>query len=195
MANPPQVPQPGVSLPQGPPPPPNRALWWVLGVIVALLLLTIGGGFYVASRIVKGVTVKGPNQVQVTTPAGEINIQQTARDDTGLPVYPGAVRRPDGAQIQIEPFHREGGFGLSAATYLAPAALDTVARWYRQKLDPNFVEGRGGGKIEVGHVVNLRKSDLSFVSQQDNRMRIVALEREGDQVKITLFRMGPKEPQ
>jgi hypothetical protein len=194
MANPPQVPQPGVPLPQGPPPPPNRALWWILGVIIALLLLIIGGGFYVTSRIVKGITVKGPNQVEVRTPGGEINIQKTAQDNTGLPVYPGAVRRPDGAQIQIEPRHREGGFGLSAATYDAPAALKTVAGWYRKQLDPSFVERTGNTTVDIGHM-NFRQTDLVFMSQQEDRMRIVGLKRQGDRTKITLFRMGKKEPQ
>lgn len=196
MANSPQVPRPGVPLPQGPVPPPNRALWWVLGTIVVLLLLIIGGGFYVASRIIKGISVTGPNQVEVRTPAGEINIQKSARDETGLPVYPGAVRQAGkGAQVQIEPLHQEGGFALSAASYVVSAKLQPVSAWYRQQLDPSFVEGKRGGVIQVGHTVYVRKSDVSFVSQQDNRVRIVALQREGDQVKIALIRMGSKEPQ
>jgi hypothetical protein len=194
MANPPQVPRPGVSLPQGPPPPPNRALWWVLGAIIALLLLIIGGGLYMASRIVRGITVKGPNQVELHTPGGEINIRKTSQDNTGLPVYPGSVRRPDGAQVQIEPLHKEGGFGLSAATYTAPASLDTVTGWYRQRLDPTFKEQRGKATVNIGHI-DVQHADLAFVSQQEDRLRIVALEHEGDQTKITLVRMGKREPQ
>ncbi len=194
MSNPPQVPPPGVPLPQGPPSPPNRALWWVLGVIILLLVLIIGGGIFVATQVIQGISVKGPNQVELHTVAGNVNIEQTGQDNTGLPVYPGAARRPNGAQIDIEPSRQEGGFALSAATYLTPAAVNSVAGWYRKNLDQSFEEERGGTHVDIEHV-HVGKADLAFISHEQDQMRIVALKREGDRTKITLVRMGQKEPQ
>jgi len=194
MTNPPQFPQGGVQLPQGPAPPQNRALWWVLGFIVVLLLLIIAGGVFLATRIVNDVTVKGPNDVELHTPAGEVSIHKTAEDHTGLPVYPGATLRPEGARIQFEPSHEEAGFGLAAASYMAPAKLEEVQSWYRKNLDPSFQQEKKKATVEIGGT-DVEHADLAYVSQEGNRLRIVALERKGDQTKITLLRMGRQEPQ
>ena len=199
MSTPSQSPPPGVPLPQGPPPSNNRALLWVLGTVVALVALLVGGGLYIASRIVRNVTV-GPNgNVQVSTPAGEISVNKTTADTTGLPVYPGASLQPyQGAQVQFAPSREaQGGLGVNVATYLTSASLNQVAGWYRKNLDPSFKERHGtrlgftdDGIVEMGH------PSIAFVSKDDHdRSRIVALESKGDQTKIALVRVGKQEPQ
>ena len=196
MTNPPQMPRPGVPLPQGPPSPPNRALWWVLGVILGLLLLIIGGGFYLAMHLVHNVTVKGPNQVEVSTAAGNLSVNKTTRNDTGLPVYPGAALQPEGASIQFEPLHEEGGLGLAVASYLTPDSLDQVAAWYRKSLDPSFQERRGKETATINlHGADLGHADLAFVSKQEDRLRVVALKHLGNQTRIALVLMGKRQPQ
>jgi hypothetical protein len=194
MTNPPQVPQPGVQLPQGPPPPQNRALWWVLGVIVALLLVIIGGGMFLALHIARDVTVKGPNDVELHTPAGEVSIHKTAEDNTGLPVYPGATLQREGARIQFEPSHEEAGLGLSAATYISADDLEKVGSWYRKTLDPSFKQKKNKATVQIGGA-DVGHADLSFVSHDENRLRIVALERKGSETKISLVRMGRQQAQ
>ena len=47
-------------------------------------------------HLVHNVTVKGPNQVEVSTAAGNLSVNKTTRNDTGLPVYPGATLRDTG---------------------------------------------------------------------------------------------------
>ena len=194
MTNTPQVPQPGVPLPQGPQPSQTRALWWVLGFIIVLLLLILAGGIFLATELAHEVTVKGPNDVELHTPAGEVSIHKSVEDNTGLPVFPGATLRPEGARIQFEPSHEEGGLGLTAASYLAPAGLDQVADWYRKNLGPNFHQAKNKATVQIGGA-QVGHADLAFVSTEENRMRIVALERQGSETKITLLRMGRQEPQ
>jgi hypothetical protein len=195
MTNPPQFPQGGVQLPQrGPAPPQNRALWWVLGFIIVLLLLIIAGGVFLATRIVNDVTVKGPNDVEFHTPAGEVSIHKTAADNTGLPVYPGATLRPEGARIQFEPSREEGGFGLAAASYLSTDDLDKVESWYRKNLDPSFQQEKNKATVQVGGA-DVGHADVAFVSQAENLLRIVAIERRGNETKITLVRMGKQQAQ
>ena len=194
MTNPPHVPQPGVQLPQGPPPPQNRALWWVLGVIVALLLLIIGGGVFLALHIARDVTVKGPNDVELHTPAGEVSIHKTAEDNTGLPVYPGATQRPEGARIQFEPSHQEAGYGLAAASYLSTDDLEKVGSWYRKNLGPSFQQEKNKATVQVGGA-DVGHADLAFVSKEEDRLRIVALERRSSGTEITLVRMGREQAQ
>jgi hypothetical protein len=194
MTNPPQFPHGGVQLPQGPRPPQNRALWWVLGFIIVLLLLILAGGIFLASRIVNEVTVKGPNEVELHTPAGEVSIHKTAEDTTGLPVYPGATLRPEGARIQFEPSHEEAGFGLSAASYLSTDDLEKVISWYRKNLDPSFQQEKNQATVQIGGA-DVGHADIAFVSKEENRLRIVALERRGSETKITLVRMGKQQAQ
>ena len=199
MTTPSQGPAPGVPLPQGPPPSNNRALLWVLGTVVVLVAVLVGGGLYIASRIVRNVTV-GPNgNVQVSTPAGEISVNKTTADTTGLPVYPGASLQPyQGAQVQFEPSKEaREGVGVNVATYMTSASLNEVAGWYRKNLDPSFEERHGtragftdDGIVEMGH------PSIAFVSKDErDRARIVALESKGDQTKIVLVRIGEREPQ
>jgi hypothetical protein len=194
MTNPPQVPQQGVQLPQGVPPPQNRALWWVLGVIVALLLLIIGGGMFLASHIARDVTVKGPNDVDLHTPAGEVSIHKTTEDTTGLPVYPGSTLQHEGARIQFEPSHEEGGLGLSAATYISTDDFEKVKNWYQKNLDPSFRPEKNKATVRIGGA-DVGHADLAFVSHGENRLRIVALERRGSETKISLVRMGRQQAQ
>lgn len=194
MTNPPQPSRPSVQLPQGPAPPRNRALWWVLGFIIVLLLLILAGGIFLVTHIVNDIHVKGPNDVELHTPAGEVSIHKTAEDHTGLPVFPGATPRPDGARIQFEPSHDEAGFGLAAATYMAPAKLAEVESWYRKNLDSSFQQEKNKATVQIGGA-DVEHADLAYVSKEGNRLRIVALERKGDETKITLLRMGRQQPQ
>jgi hypothetical protein len=194
MTNPPQVPQPGVQLPQGPPPPQNRALWWVLGVIIVLLLLIIGGGVFLALHIARDVTVKGPNDVELHTPAGEVSIHTTPEDTTGLPVYPGSTLLPDGARIQFEPSQEVAGLGLSAATYNSTDDFEKVESWYRKNLDPSFQQEKNKPTVQIGGA-DIAHADLAFVSKEEGRLRIVALARKGGGTKITLLRMGKQQAQ
>ncbi len=199
MTTPAQGPPPGVPLPQGPPSSNTRALLWVLGIVVALVVVFVGGGLYIASRIVRNVTV-GPNgNVQVSTPAGEISVKKTTVDTTGLPVFPGATLQPKGAQVQFEPSKEEGGgVGVNVASYVTSASLNEVAAWYRKNLDPSFEERHGDrvGSTDFG-VIQMGHPSIAFVSKNEahDRARIIALKPEGDQTKIALVRVGKQEPQ
>jgi hypothetical protein len=194
MSNSPQYPPPGVPVPPGPPAGSNRALWWVLGVIITLLLVLLLGGLFIASRVIRGISIEGPNQVQIRTPAGNVNVQKVAEDDTGLPVYPGATLRSDGANIQFQPSEQEGGVGLAAVSYMSADGFDKVSAWYRQKLDASFRIEKNQSVVQVNGV-NVGRADLAYVSHQDDRVRIVALERRGSRTQISLVRIGKQEPQ
>lgn len=194
MSQIPQYPQGQPPIPPGPAPGSNRALWWILGVIVALLLVLIAGGLFIASRVIRGVKVEGPNQVQISTPAGNLNVTKSAENDTGLPVYPGATLRDTGAQVQFQPSGNESGMGLAAASYLTPDPLDKVSDWYRRNLDRSFEVKKDQTVMRVNGI-DVGRADLAYVSRQNDRVRIVALERRGSGTKIALVRIGTREAQ
>lgn len=159
-----------------------------------MLLVLVLGGLFIASRVIRGITVEGPNQVQIRTPAGNVNVQKVAEDDTGLPVYPGATLRSQGANIQFQPSEREGGVGLAAVSYISTDGFDKVSAWYRGKLDASFRIEKNKSVVQVNGV-DVGRADLAYVSHQDDRVRIVALERRGGQTQISLVRIGKREPQ
>jgi hypothetical protein len=152
------------------------------------------GGLFVASQVIRGITVEGPNKVQIRTPAGNVSVQKVGEDDTGLPVYPGATLRSDGANIQFRPSQQEGGVGLAAVSYISSDGFDKVSAWYRQKLDASFRIEKNQSVVQVNGV-NVGRADLAYVSHQDDRVRIVALERRGSRTQISLVRIGKQEPQ
>ncbi len=133
--------------------------------------------------------------MEIRTLAGNVSIDETGAKNSGLPVYPGAIRRRNGAQIQLGPLHRNAGFGLSAHKYFTSAPLQTVARRYRQQLYPSFEERRGKVVIEDEGVVYVHQASLAFIFKQVNRLRIVALGHAGHLTKIALVSMGKEEPQ
>jgi preprotein translocase subunit SecF len=195
MSTSPQYPPPGVPVPPGPPSSSNRALWWVLGVIIALLLILVGGGLFIASQVIRGISVEGPNRVQIRTPAGNVNVEKLGEDVTGLPVYPNAVLRHDqGARIQFQPSQESGGVGLAAASYRSADEFDKVSSWYREKLDASFKIEKNKSVVQVNGM-DVGRADLAYVSHQDDRVRIVALERRGGQTQISLVRIGKQEAQ
>lgn len=194
MSQIPPYPQGQVPVTPGAPPTSNKALWWILGTIIALLLVMIAGGLYIASRVIRGVSVEGPNQVQIRTPAGSINVEKAGTNDTGLPVYPGATLRDEGARVQFNPSGENTGVGLAAVSYLSSDPLDKVSAWYRQNLDSTFELEKNQSVMQVNGM-DVGRADLAYVSHQNDRVRIVALEKRRGQTRIALVRIGKQEAQ
>src|SRR6266849_9746774 len=104
--------------PVPPPPPRSNAILWILGILgagaVIIVLIGLATAFYVAHHV--RATSSG-SRVEITTPVGQINLNQSSSHDTGLPVYPGGSEMPtEGANVEIKP---PGGahVGIAAARF------------------------------------------------------------------------------
>ncbi|MBI3404810.1 MAG: hypothetical protein HY046_05075 [Acidobacteria bacterium] len=179
-------------------------LWWILGLLGAgTLLLGIGGVFlaWYLARHMEISTDGSRSQVNIQTPLGGLKVDKNGKTDPGLPIYPGASRQDDSATVELS-----GPTGdalhIAAAKYSSADSLEKIDTWYRTKLGPEF-ERRSPGRIERKRQImgvevkelEMDSADISFLAEKKEFLRVVALERRGSSIRITLLRMGSPETQ
>jgi hypothetical protein len=177
----------------------NHLVWWFLGlVLAAVVILGLGGllaAWYLA-RTANVQVIQTGDQVEVRTPAGELKVARAEHVDPGLPVYPGATLTEPGATIELAG-PDEYALYITAARYRTSDPIEKVDAWYQEKLGPDF--GREGpGKMRrkkdvVG--IAVKSSDIAYISEKDNLMRVVSIERKGFSVEIAIARISKQETQ
>jgi hypothetical protein len=184
--------------PVAPPGKKSNLIWWILGLFLAGVVILGLGGMMVATYIMKDVVQvrETAGQVEIQTPAGSIKVDKTAPPDPGLPVYPGASTAEIGATVEITAPDDES-VHITAARYRTPDPIEKVDEWYQEKLGPDFKrEGPGvtNRKKEVLGIT-VKSSDTAYISEKDDTLRVVALERKGLYTEIALARIGKQETQ
>jgi len=190
-----QTPQPQL-------PPRNTAVWWVLGILGGLLVVLVIGGIVLGTYLVRMTHVReDANQVEISTPLGKVQVQKNGTGATGLPVYPGASLSPyeRGGSVQFSGNDNDS-FSLATEKYFTPDSSDKVHEWYRSHLGPEFREAAPGSVENVewnGHKypVEIEHSDLVFLNDSGQGVRLVALKNILGKTEIDLVRVGPREVQ
>lgn len=175
---------------------PSRFLTVTLS-LVAVLVLFVVGGIFLATRLLRHFAVqKSGGKVTVQTPIGAIHVDPSGRASPGLPVYPGARVDDEGKNVNFD-FGDSANFEVRAAVYRTADSPDRVESWYAHHLSPDFVRHAAGEKVQIKKYGNT-KADLdgvSFVSERDDNLRLVALGTSDSGTKIKLLRFGPREAQ
>jgi len=200
MSTTPQQPFPSAQ-PPAPPRPSNNAIWWVLGIVGGCIVLMIIAGLTFAGLFLRRVNIRNSgNTVDIQTPVGEIKVNQDELHATGLPVYPGAIKYSDensrGGSADIS-FGGEG-LGIAVENYISQDSLDKVRDWYRNRLGSTFRLETGKDQEAEFRRAKINVSsdqDLAFVDDHGDKVRVVALKKTDDGVKITLLRLGKREAQ
>ncbi len=175
----------------------SHLLWWILGVAGALLVLFVVGGAFVAGLVFQNIRVhKSGQEVQVSTPVGELKVGETAARDAGLPIYPGAARAESGKNVELS-LPADQRVGLVVVQYHSSDPLDKVEAWYRTRLSPDFKREESSSRhVKVtAKGVDLGENEVAFVADHDDLVRVVALGKRGDATQITLVRVGAQEAQ
>jgi quinol-cytochrome oxidoreductase complex cytochrome b subunit len=77
------------SSPQPIPQPQSNAAWWVLGILGIVLCALVFIGLNIASYVAHRTRLISSTQLlEISTPAGRIEIDTGSRYPAGLPVYP-----------------------------------------------------------------------------------------------------------
>jgi hypothetical protein len=184
-----------------PPPEPEKKsglVWWILGVFLAgAVLLGLAGMFATSFFLREIVHVReAAGQVEIQTPAGSVKVDPHAGEDPGLPVYPGALVGEAGASVEVTGPTDEA-MRITAAHYRTSDPLEKVDEWYQQKLGPEFRrEGPGvmNRKKEI-FGISVKSSDIAFISDADDLLRVVVIERKALSTHIALARIGQAETQ
>ena len=184
-----------------PPPrrPPNNAVWWILGIVGSCIVIMILLGLTFAGLFLRRVNIRNDGKsVEIQTPVGQIAVNK-GEHATGLPLYPGATKYtgddPQGGSADIS--FGDQGVGIATEAYVSADSLDKVKDWYRDQLGSNFrLESGKDQHAQLGHAkISVSDEDLAFVDDRGDSVRLVALKRTNDGVKITLLRLGKREAQ
>ncbi len=172
-------------------------LWWLLGIAGAALVLLIVGGLLIAGIVLKNVRVnRASREVEISTPAGDVQVRNTPTKDAGLPVYPGAVLDEPGNNVELN-FPGEQSLGITVLQYRSSDSLAKVDAWYRERLGSDFErDGPGSkhGKLDERGVI-VGRDGVAYVSEKGDLVRFVAIKKKGGGVEIRLGRIGKREAQ
>lgn len=172
-------------------------LWWVLGLLGAGVALFAIGGLFFASYLVKTVQIQPAAQgVEIQTPAGSIRASRESPVDTGLPVYPGASVADTGGTVEIEA-PTDDTVRIAAVHYRTSDPLEKVDAWYRDQLGPEFQREGPGVMVRKKEVLGMpvRSSDIAYIAEGSEWLRVVVIERKGLHTEIGLARIGQPEAQ
>ena len=176
----------------------SNALWWVLGVLLVAILVFAIGGMMIAGYFLKGAVEvrQAAGQVEIQAPGVSVKVDKSAPPDTGLPLYPDATVAETGGSVEIGSPVDES-VRVVAARYRTPDTLETVDDWYQRKLGPDFRREGEGVMVRKKEIfgITVKSSDIAFISESNDLLRVVVLERKGLYTEIGLARIGKQETQ
>jgi hypothetical protein len=191
-ATPPQPPM------YSPPQPPrrNNTIWWILGIVAAGIIVMFLFGVTLAGLFIHHLKVRNSgDKVDIQTALGSLSVDKGPHA-TGLEVYPGASPSSDNKGANVNLSANDTAVGIATEQYQTKDPIDFVQAWYKKRLGPDF-------RLETNHdnadhpndraVIN--GSDVAFLDDHHNGVRVVALKKTSEGTQITLVRVGTKETQ
>ena len=175
----------------------NTAVWWILGIIGGGLVLLVFLGLVFASAVLRHIHMNEANQsVSITTPVGEIRVNEDELHPTGLPIYPGATP-VSGNTRSVSISAKNSGVGIATEQYQTSDPLNEVQGWYRRNLGAKFRLETNRAKFsnEEKQLLDLEDEGVAFVDDHGNGARVVALGEVPGGTTIKLVRAGKREVQ
>jgi hypothetical protein len=170
-------------------------LWMMIGLFTGLAVL-LAGGLFLASRVVRSMGLSAASAKDtVRTPGGSFRMEKETEVGPGLPVYPRSslvVPDDDAAAAAI----KQAQNGIQTSTYHTTDTRDFVDEWYSKHLSPEFTRRDAGDKPVPAIFSDARvsESDLAFVAEREQMVRIVALSLDSGGTKISLIRFSKSSP-
>jgi hypothetical protein len=174
----------------------NTAVWWILGIVAGGIIVMVLFGLALAGLFIRNLRVHNQgNNVEIQTPVGAIKVNKDAPRASGLPVYPGAKSADNDNSAKVELSNDDGGVGLAVEHFTTSDDLDQVDKWYAHRLGGSFRREENHDHHPIHGVTVDSDTDLAFVDDHGDGVRVVALTKKDDGVDIVLFRAGKKEAQ
>jgi hypothetical protein len=170
-------------------------MWMMIGLFTGLAIL-LAGGLFVASRVVGSMGLSAASAKDtVRTPGGSFRLEKETEVGPGLPVYPrSALIVPDDAAAAAAV--KQAQSGIETSTYHTNDTRDFVDEWYSKHLSPEFTRQDAGEKSvrAIFSEVRVSDSDIAFVAQREQMVRIVALSVDSVGTRISLIRFSKSSP-
>ena len=170
-------------------------MWMMIGLFIGLAML-LAGGLFLASRVVRSMGLSAASaRDTVRTKGGSFRLEKETDVGPGLPVYPRSslvVPDDDSAAAAI----KQAQNGIQTSTYHTTDTRDFVDEWYSKHLSPEFTRRDAGDKQVPAILSDARvsDSDIAFVAEREQMVRIVALSLDSGGTKISLIRFSKSSP-
>ncbi len=173
-------------------------IWaWVLGLVVVGALVLGGGTWFVTRYLVQGIQVNpADSSVVIDTPVGTLKAAKDEKADPGLPIYPGAKLAQAGGTVELS-VPGEDSVNLTAAHYRTIDPIEKVDAWYREQLSSDFKREGPGVMVRKKDItgVVVKSDDIAYISEKNEVVLVIALQRRFNSVEIALLRAGKQEAQ
>lgn len=173
-------------------------IWaWVLGLVVAGALILGAGAWFVTRYLVHTIEVsRAGSSVEIETPVGTLKAAKDEKADPGLPIYPGAKLAQAGGTVELS-MPGEDSVNVTAAHYRTIDPIEKVDAWYREQLGPDFKREGPGVMVRKKNItgVVVKSDDIAYISEKDDVVLVVALQKRFNGVEIALLRAGKQEAQ
>lgn len=179
----------------------------ILGGILLLVIVAVAAAVWAVKRYAQ-LNVHGTadsKHVEISTPFGELKVDKAdaVAAQLKLPIYPGARPTKESASVKLRgrAGDEEGGLDITVAEFHTTDSLPQVDAYYRQQLGPTFKREEGEPVSVVREKERWRKRiriegrGVTFTQETEGRVRGVALEPGGTEVKITLFEVWEAQQQ
>jgi hypothetical protein len=175
----------------------SKKLLWMMIALFAGMALLMGGGLFMAGRVVRsmGLAATTPKDT-IKTPVGSFRLQKMDQEGPGLPVYPRSSLELPGESAAGEAI-KDNQNGMSSAFYHTADTRDSVDGWYSKHLSPQFTRHEAGEKPapDIFHDARLAESDVVFIAEHGQQVRLVGLSVDPTGTKISLIHFDkPAEP-
>ena len=173
-------------------------IWlWIIGLVVASTLILGLGALFVTRFLAQRIAISRAGEaVEINTPVGSVKATKDETADPGLPIYPGAKLAQAGGSVELSSPDEEA-VNLTSVHYRTIDPIEKVDAWYREQLSPDFKrEGPGvmNKKKNINGII-VKSNDIAFISEKDDLVRVVALQKVLNGVEIALLRVGKPEAQ
>jgi hypothetical protein len=136
------------------------------------------------------------DKVDIQTALGSLSVNKGGPHATGLEIYPGASPSSDNKNASVNLSANDNGVGIATEQYQTNDPIDFVQAWYKKRLGPDFrLEANKGDSDHSNGLAKMNDSDVAFVDDHHNGVRVVALKKISEGTQITLVRVGKKETQ
>jgi hypothetical protein len=176
----------------------SSSVWlWIIGLVVAGTLILGTGALFVTRFLVQRIAIsRAGESVEINTPVGSVKATKDESADPGLPIYPGAKLAQAGGSVELGAPDEEA-VSLTSAHYRTIDSIEKVDAWYREQLSADF-KREGSGVMNHKKNINgilVKSDDIAYISEKDDLVRVVALQKGMNGVEIALLRVGKPEAQ
>jgi hypothetical protein len=166
-------------------------MWMMIGLFCGLAVL-LASGLFVASRVVRSMGLAAATAKEtLRTPGGSFRLEKETEVGPGLPVYPrSSLVVP--SDVDATSAIKQAQNGIQSSVYHTTDERSFVDEWFSKHLSPEFTRRDAAEKPApaIFSDAHVSDSDIAFVAERDQMVRIVALSVDSGGTKISLIRFS-----